>query len=58
MNPRKLTIALSLALAAGATHAAGPLYLWEGGSEPVPYKWDTSGTIPVYTDGGAAFTST
>jgi hypothetical protein len=56
MNPRKLTIALSLALAAGATHAAGPLYLWEGGSEPVPYKWDTSETIPVYTDGGDAFT--
>ena len=56
MNPRKLTIALSLALAAGATHAAGPLYLWEGGSEPVPYKWETSETIPVYTDGGDAFT--
>jgi hypothetical protein len=56
MNSTKLTIALSLALAAGATHAAGPLYLFEGGSEPVPYKWDTSDTIPVYTDGGAAFT--
>jgi len=56
MKTLKMTIAASLALATTAATAAGPLYLWEGGSEPTPYKWNTAnGPIPVYTDGGDAF---
>jgi len=56
MKTLKMTIAAGLALATTAAMAAGPLYLWEGGSTPVPYKWNTAnGPIPVYTDGGAAF---
>ena len=56
MKTLKMTIAAGLALASTAALAAGPLYLWEGGAEPVPYKWNTSnGPIPVYTDGGEAF---
>ena len=56
MKTLKMTIAASLALATSAANAAGPLYLWEGGSEPVPYTWNTGdGPIPVYTDGGEAF---
>ncbi len=36
--------------------AAGPLFLTDG-PDPQPYHWDTSqGPIPVYTDGGGAFT--
>jgi hypothetical protein len=43
-------------LAAGATQAAGPLYLTDT-NPPRPYVWDTSkGPIPVWTDGGGAFT--
>jgi hypothetical protein len=57
MKKTKLTIAVGLTLAACVANAAGPLYLWDGGSEPTPYKWDTSnGPIPVWTDGGEAFT--
>lgn len=56
MRTAKLTLAVSMALAATAAQAAGPLYLWDGGSEPTPYRWDTSESIPVYTDGGEAFT--
>ena len=48
--------AVGLALACGAAQAAGPLYL-QGTSPPRPYVWDTSkGSIPVWTDGGGAFT--
>jgi hypothetical protein len=44
------------ALAAGTTQAAGPLYLQDT-NPPRPYAWDTSkGAIPVWTDGGGAFT--
>jgi hypothetical protein len=44
-------------LAAGTAQSAGPLYLFEGASPPRPYVWDTSkGAIPVWTDGGGAFT--
>lgn len=50
-------LAAGLALTSVGTQAAGPLFLWEGGENPTPYKWDTSnGPIPVYTDGGDAFT--
>lgn len=46
----------ALLLAAGTAHAAGPLYLFES-NPPRPYVWDTSkGPIPVWTDGGQAFT--
>ena len=58
MKTCKIQLAVSLALvaAAGATQAAGPLYLTEG-ANPQPLRWDTSnGPIPVYTDGGEAFT--
>ena len=48
--------AIGLALACGTVQAAGPLYL-QGTSPPRPYVWDTSkGSIPVWTDGGGAFT--
>ena len=48
--------AIGLALACGTAQAAGPLYL-QGTSPPRPYVWDTSkGSIPVWTDGGGAFT--
>jgi hypothetical protein len=54
MKTRK--IALTLALIAGGAQAAGPLYTTDT-NPPVPLKWDTSnGPIPVYTDGGGAFT--
>ena len=56
MKTRNLTLAIALVTSAGIAHAAGPLYLTEG-SSPVPLTWDTSnGPIPVYTDGGGAFT--
>ena len=53
---RTQTIALTLALIAGGAQAAGPLYTTDT-NPPVPLRWDTSnGPIPVYTDGGGAFT--
>ncbi|WP_193161664.1 matrixin family metalloprotease [Microbulbifer hainanensis] len=56
MKTTKLSLSIALALSAGLAHAAGPLYLTEG-DNPQPLKWDMSnGPIPVYTDGGAAFT--
>lgn len=56
MKARNMTLAIALAMTAGAAVAAGPLYLTEG-NNPVPITWDTSnGAIPVYTDGGGAFT--
>ncbi len=43
-------------LAAAPPRRPGPLYLQET-SPPRPYVWDTSkGSIPVWTDGGGAFT--
>ena len=51
----KASLALC-ALAAGTAQAAGPLYLLDS-NPPRPYAWDTSkGPIPVWTDGGGAFT--
>jgi hypothetical protein len=53
---RKAALGLGLALACSAAQAAGPLYL-QNTSPPRPYLWDTSkGSIPVWTDGGGAFT--
>jgi len=54
---RKLSIALPLAMMAGAAGAAGPLYLSDESGSLKPITWDTgNGPIPVYTDGGGAFT--
>ncbi|HEY8570678.1 matrixin family metalloprotease [Microbulbifer sp.] len=56
MKISKLTMAIGLAVTASAANAAGPLYTTYT-DNPQPLKWDTSkGPIPVYTDGGAAFT--
>jgi len=56
MNRRTLAAALGLSLAGFAAQAAGPLLLTEA-NPPVPLTWDmTLGPVPVWTDGGAAFT--
>jgi len=56
MNRVMATAALGLSLFAAAAQAAGPLYLQET-DPPRPYAWDTTrGPIPVWTDGGGAFT--
>ena len=56
MKSRNLKAVLGLLLVGGAAQAAGPLYLQET-NPPRPYVWDTSkGSIPVWTDGGGAFT--
>ena len=50
------TLLLALAVAAPAAQAAGPLYLNDA-NPPRPLAWDTTkGPIPVWTDGGGAFT--
>ena len=57
MKISKLTLMLGVALAANAAQAAGPLYLSMDTGTLKPLTWDTSkGPIPVYTDGGGAFT--
>ena len=56
MKSLNLKAVLGLMLVGGAAQAAGPLYLQDT-SPPRPYVWDTSkGSIPVWTDGGGAFT--
>lgn len=56
MKLHNLTFAVGMAVAAAGANAAGPLYTTDG-SNPQPLKWDMSkGPIPVYTDGGEAFT--
>ena len=56
MNTAIRTLLLALAVAGPAAHAAGPLYLNDA-DPPRPLAWDTSkGPIPVWTDGGGAFT--
>ena len=56
MRSTRATLAAALVLATGAAQAAGPLFTTDG-AEPRPYRWDTSnGPIPVWTDGGGAFT--
>jgi hypothetical protein len=50
------TLLLALAALGSLAEAAGPLYL-DDSSPPRPLVWDTSkGPIPVWTDGGKAFT--
>lgn len=58
MRMTKLSLLLGLSLAtAGAANAAGPLYLSTDSGQLRPLVWDTShGPIPVYVDGGGAFT--
>ncbi|PHJ42887.1 hypothetical protein [Vibrio sp. PID17_43] len=56
MNINKLAIAITTLLTANHVMAAGPLLTTDDGA-PTPYVWDTSkGSIPVYVDGGEAFT--
>lgn len=56
MKHSTLTVAIAALLSAGAVQAGGPLYTTEDGN-PTPFLWDTSnGSIPVYVDGGEAFT--
>lgn len=50
-----LAIALLLLTGAGAARAAGPL-LTTDDAVPVPYTWDSSQPILIFTDGGEAFT--
>ena len=58
MRTTRLSLLLGLSLAAaGAAHASGPLYLSTDSGQLRPLVWDTSqGPIPVYVDGGGAFT--
>jgi hypothetical protein len=56
MNRVIVKAVIGLVLSAGAAQAAGPLYLHDS-TPPRPYTWDMSqGPIPVWTDGGDAFT--
>ena len=56
MKASAIRYSLVLAMLAGSAQAAGPLYTTDT-NPPVPLKWDMSnGPIPVYTDGGEAFT--
>ncbi|GAA4359989.1 hypothetical protein [Kangiella marina] len=56
MKLLKLSAAVALATMGGTALAAGPLYTTDD-ETPQPLKWNTSnGPIPVYTDGGEAFT--
>ncbi len=56
MKRNTLTIAIATLLSASAVQAGGPLYTTADGN-PTPFVWDTSkGSIPVYVDGGEAFT--
>lgn len=57
MKMTRLSVLFGLALAAGAANAGGPLYLSTETGELRPLVWDMShGPIPVYVDGGEAFT--
>ncbi|MCL1035824.1 hypothetical protein L2750_01450 [Shewanella submarina] len=56
MKFNKFTVAIASILTSGSALAAGPLLTTDDG-QPKPYVWDTSkGSIPVYVDGGEAFT--
>ncbi|MEI6860003.1 MAG: hypothetical protein V5788_09520 [Shewanella sp.] len=57
MKFSKLKLALGLAILSAGAQAAGPLYTLSIDGEITPYRWNTSnGPIPVYVDGGDAFT--
>lgn len=48
---------LAAVIFAPAAHAAGPLIVTDESGQLKPLVWDTSrGPVPVYTDGGGAFT--
>ncbi len=52
-----LPLALALLAASACVQAAGPLIVSDETGELKPVVWETgNGPIPVYTDGGAAFT--
>lgn len=56
MKIKQLSVAIIGLLSAGSALAAGPLLTTDDGT-PTPLLWDTSkGAIPVYVDGGNAFT--
>lgn len=55
MKTIRIATAVLLAGSTIGANAAGPLFLTEG-DNPVPLRWNTgNGPIPVYTDGGKAF---
>lgn len=57
MNKLTFIAALGLSVAAAAAQAGGPLIVSNESGTLKPLVWDTSnGQIPVYTDGGGAFT--
>lgn len=58
MNSKlKLSSLIGLTLAASSVHASGPLIISDETGVLAPVVWVTSnGPIPVYTDGGGAFT--
>ena len=56
MNRIATLAGLGLLLSASLAQAAGPLLMQET-DPPRPFAWDmTQGPVPVYTDGGGAFT--
>jgi hypothetical protein len=56
MRTSRIAIALLLSGSVAGVQAAGPLFLTPG-ENPVPLRWNTgNGPIPVWTDGGEAFT--
>ena len=56
MNRITTLAGIGLLLSAGLAQAAGPLLMQET-DPPRPFAWDmTQGPVPVYTDGGGAFT--
>ena len=56
MKPSLCRVLVGLVIACGTAEAAGPLFMTDT-NPPRPYVWDTSkGPIPVWTDGGGAFT--
>jgi len=57
MKFKKSLLALSTIIASTSSMAGGILYTHVDGKDVKPLLWDTSkGTIPVYVDGGEAFT--
>ena len=56
MKLNTISILISSIFASSTVLAAGPLLTTDDG-QPKPYVWDTTqGSIPVYVDGGTAFT--
>lgn len=58
MKTIRNTLAIGLLLSTGLAHAAGFNHIWPAGTphEGEPLVWNTSEVIPVWTDGGEAFT--